>query len=232
MNKISPIKYLIVAITGLLVLSFSSCKSEHEAPVIESVWSNSSAAPAEKVEFSYPEETICLHGHDFSDLQEVSVNGVAIDLMKTIMYDTDSFITFAIPTEVKSTKDCGKSVILIKTAHGTTTYEPFLIKSTSEKPTIISVSAKALTAGGTLEIKGTNLDGAFEAYLPLSFDQSVKCELDTENQSTSTSVFVTIPDHVNFATGKVKLVMNKKSEELDKEYTETVYSSKIDFTNK
>lgn len=232
MNKIFPIKYFIVVFMGLLVLSFISCKSDHEAPVIESVWSNSSAAPAEKVEFSYPGETICLHGHDFSDLQEVSVNGVAIDLMKTIMYDTDSFITFAIPAEVKPTKDYGTSVIQIKTAHGTTSYEPFLVKPTNEKPKITSVSSKALTAGSTLEIKGANLDGAFEVYLPLTFDQNVKCELATENESTSTSIFVTIPDHVNFATGKVKVVMNKKSEELGKEYTETVYSSRIDFTTK
>lgn len=232
MNKISPIKYFIVVLMGLLVWSFVSCKNEHEAPVIESVWSNSSAAPAERVNFSYPSETICLHGHDFSDLKEVSVNGVAIDLMKTIMYDTDSFITFAIPTEVKATQECGKSVIQVTTAHGTTSYEPFLIKSTSEKPKITSVSAKALTAGDILEIKGANLEGALEVYLPLTFDQSVKCELATDKESTASSVFVNIPDHVNFATGKVKVVMNKKSDELGKEYTETVYSSKIDFTTK
>lgn len=232
MNKISNIKYFIVAFIGLLLLPFASCKSDHDAPVIESVWSNSTDAPAERVNFSYPGETICLHGHGFSDLQEVSVNGVAIDLMKTIMYDTDSFITFAIPEEVKPTRECEQSVILVTTAHGTSSYAPFLIKPTGEKPAITGVSATALTAGDVLEIKGKNLDGAFEVYLPLTFDQSVKCELATGKESTSSSVFVTIPDHVNFATGKVKVVMNKRSEELDKEYTEVVYSGKIDFLTK
>jgi len=232
MNRIYSIRYAILMIVGIVALHLSSCKSDHEAPTIESVWTNSASAPAEQVNFSYPGETICLHGHDFSDLQQVSVNGQAIDLMKTIMYDTDSFITFAIPMDAPTTKECGLSHIKVITAHGEASYEHFLLKPTSEKPKINSVSTKSLIPGSTLEIKGVNLDGVTEVYLPLVFDQCVKCELDANRESTATSVFVVIPENVNFATGKIKMVLSKRSEELNCEYTENVYSAKMDFSNK
>ncbi len=224
---------IIIALVALVGLQLTSCSSDNETPVIESVWTNSSAAPAEKVDFSYPGATVCLHGRGFSDLEEVSVNGVAIELMKTIMYDTDSFITFTIPEEVQPTAEGGLSEIKVKTANGVSTYQSFLIKPTAEQPKVTGVSTQTLTAGGILEIKGENLEGASEVYLPLTFDQSVKCELAADQEQTATSVFVVIPENVTFAKGMVKVVLNKHSEELDRDYTESVYSTtKINFTNK
>lgn len=231
MNKIYNIRYIWAVLLSVLAFQLTSCQDDDEAPVIDCVWSNTTSEPTEKTTASYPGMVIALQGQNFSDLQKVSVNGVDIDLMKTIMYDTDNYITFAIPDQLVTTEETGLSEIRVTTAHGEAVYQPFLVKKTSEKPTIKSVSASKLHAGDVLEIKGINLDGASEVYLPLTFDKEVKCEWAESQESTATSLYVVVPEEVNFAKGRVRVVLNKHDEGIDLGYSETVTSSVINFSN-
>lgn len=231
MNKIYNIRYIWAVLLSVLALQLTSCNDDEEAPVIDCVWSNNVSVPTEKILASYPGTTIALQGHGFSDLQKVSVNGVDIDLMKTIMYDTDNYVTFAIPDELVTTEETGLSQIKVTTAHGEAIYQPFLVKKTSEKPTIKSVSASKLHAGDVLEIVGTNLDGVSEVYLPLTYDKEVKCEWAEGQESTATSLYVVVPEEVNFAKGRVRVVLNKHDEGIGLDYSETVTSSVINFSN-
>lgn len=231
MNKIYNIRYIWTVLLSVLVLQLTSCKDDEETPVIDCVWSNTITAPTEKITAAYPGTVIALQGHGFSDLQKVSVNGVDIDLMKTIMYDTDNYITFAIPEKLATTEETGLSVITVTTAHGVASYQPFLVKKTSEKPTITSVSATQLHAGDVLEITGTHLNGVSEVYLPLVFDKEVKCELSDSQESTATELYVVVPADVNFAKGRVRVILSQHDEGIGMDYSETVTSSVINFSN-
>ena len=68
-------------------------------------------------------------------------------------------------------------------------------------------------------------------YLPLAFDQKVKCELDPAQPSSDTEVYVIVPDGVNFAEGQVEVVMHKVYAPTGAEYTDKAYSEVTNFTN-
>lgn len=140
MNKLYNIRYIWAVLLSLFALQLTSCKDDHDAPVIDGVWSNSVTTAAEKISASYPKEVICLHGHGFSGLRKASVNGVDIDLNKTIMYDTDGYITLIVPDEAPTKQESGQSVIKVVTAYGETTYQPFFVKATMcQVPSVVNL---------------------------------------------------------------------------------------------
>ena len=90
----------------LAVVTCVACSKDDDAPQIDSVWKNMISEPIEKTEYAYPGQTICLHGSAFYDLRKVFVNGTDIDLTTSFIYDTENFITFQLPSDVKvSTSD-------------------------------------------------------------------------------------------------------------------------------
>lgn len=231
MNKSILHSIVIMTMVSFVVSCFISCGSDTSTPVIESVWNNTASTPIEQIYCAYPGQTVCLHGSGFSNLNQIIVNNTKIQITNTAIYDTDSFITFNIQDSVATTFRSSLKYIKVQTANGEATFDPFIIKNTSERPSVSSVSATTLTAGNTLLIQGANLDGTKEVYLPLTFDQSIKCQLDTTQVSDASHVYVTIPAGVNFASGQLKIVMQKTDSTFSISYTENVYSKTINFKN-
>ena len=216
MNKIATRLLLLSA-----ALFFAACTKEEKAPVIDSVWKNMISEPIAQTDYAYPGQTLCLHGSGFSDLQKIVVNGTRIDISTSLVYDTDSYVTFKLPSDVSTEGD----YIKLYTLHGETVYQPFFVKPSSEKPSITKFSSTILVAGRVLTITGTNFDGVTEVLLPIAFDGQVKCEITGE--PTSTSINVIIPSDVSFATGKCVVAMQKTTN--GRTYTEHVYSQTTDF---
>ena len=215
----------------LAVVACVACSKDDDAPQIESVWKNMISEPLEKTDYAYPGQTICLHGSAFYDLRKVFVNGTDIDLTTSFIYDTDNYITFQLPTDVKTSISEQQSYIRVITAHGESVYRPFLVKPLSEKPEITKFSTTQLTPGGILTITGQNLDGVTEVLLPLTFNDQVACELDPATEPTATSVSIIIPEDASFAKGKCVIVMQKTDATSGRTYTEKVYSSDTNFRN-
>lgn len=225
---------LFAIVACLSVFSCFSCDSDDDgvtAPVINGVWRNMEAQPFEQIQCAYPRQTICLRGKGFSGVKKLNVNGYEIDLTETQIYNTDRSIIIALPQEVATTTATGSAFLKVENAAGEAVYEPFYVFSEDEQPKITNFSTTALTPGSSLRIAGTNLDGATEVYLPLAFDQKVKCEFDPEQTNSDTNVYVIIPDGVSFAQGVVEIVMNKVYAPTGTEYVDKVYSEVTNFTN-
>lgn len=229
MNSIKTNILIACLVCCNLAAVLTSCSDDNDVPCIDSVWKNMAAEPVEQVSCAYPGQTICLRGSGFSDLKRIVVNGNKVDVMNTLIYDTDNSITFKIPSDVDTS--VSPSTIKVVTAYGDTTYTGLLIKPTSEKPIVSSFSATTLSAGQTLVIKGKNLEGATAVYLPLCFDQKVKCEFDTTQENTATDLYVIIPADVNYAKGQCQVVMEKTDPVSDIVYTENAYSATTNFSN-
>ena len=215
----------------LTIALCAACSKDDDAPQIESVWKNMISEPLEKTDYAYPGQTICLHGSAFYDLRKVFVNGTDIDLTTSFIYDTENFITFQLPADVRTSISDQQDYIRVITAHGESVYRPFLVKSLSEKPEITKFSTTQLTPGGILTITGQNLDGVTEVLLPLAFNDHVACELDPATEPTATSVSIIIPEDASFAKGKCVIVMQKTDATSGRTYTEKVSSSDTNFRN-
>ncbi len=224
-------KLIVKTVILLCALVSVACSKNEDAPIIDNVWKNMIAEPIEETTYAYPGQTICIHGSAFNDLKKVFVNGTDIDLSSSLIYDTDNYITFQLPADVNTSIGTHENYIRVITAHGESVYRPFLVKSTSEQPTITKFSSISLVSGRTLTITGTNLSGVTGVWLPLAFDKSVACELDPTQEQTATSVSVIIPDGVKFATGKCIIAMEKKDPLTGDSYTERVFSATTDFIN-
>lgn len=220
-------KILLLLTVALCV----ACSKDDDAPQIESVWKNMISEPLEKTDYAYPGQTICLHGSAFYDLRKVFVNGTDIDLTTSFIYDTENYITFQLPSDVKTSISEQQSYIRVITAHGESVYRPFLVKPLSEKPEITKFSTTQLAPGGTLTITGKNFDGVTEVWLPQPYGDQVSCELDPTVVPTATSVSVIIPADVSFAKGKCVIAMQKTNPVSGEPYTEKVYSSETNFKN-
>jgi hypothetical protein len=231
MNKSILRPFVAMIIIASSFFCCMSCGSDADAPSIDGVWNNTESVPVEQIHGVYPGQTICLHGTGFSSLQQIVINNISVGITNTEIYDTDNFITFNIPDSVVSTAVSGLKLIKVVTANGAATYDEFLVKAKSEKPSISSVSATTLVAGSTLQIKGANLEGAQTAYLPLTFEQSIQCQLDTTQVSDASNVYIIVPQNVNFASGQLKIVMQKTDSISSTTYTENVYSKTINFKN-
>lgn len=222
-NVLTDYRRLLLLASCILLLTACS-KVDDEAPRIDSVWYNMVNRPIEQAVCAYPGQTICLHGEHLGNLTRIIVNGTDVALDNIYVYESDHYITFTVPSDVKTEGD----FIRIVTRYGMTDY-PFIIRPSSEQPTITKASSTTLVAGSTLIITGTNLDGAKEVWLPLTFDETVKCEFDTTQENSDTEVYVTIPDGVDFATGQIQIVMDKYDDVRDLTYTESVFSAEMDF---
>lgn len=233
MDKIILKSSVLAATACLFVFSCMSCGSDDGVtrPSIESVWSNMTTQPVEPVACAYPGQTISLRGSGFSGVNTLTVNGMDIDLTETQFYNTDRSIIIVLPDDVATTTDTGAAYLKVSNAAGEATYQPFYVFSADEQPEITSVSSTTLTAGSTLCIAGANLGGATEVYLPLAFDQKVKCGFDTARTNSDTEVYVIVPDGVSFAQGKVEVVMTKTYAATGDEYVEKVYSNEYNFSN-
>jgi hypothetical protein len=216
-------RFLLLAVT---LLSFVSCEEEASQPNVESVWLNMVRQPIEQIDHAYPKQTICLHGSGFSDLTHIIVNGTEISLNTLYVYESDKYITFQLPSNVNTDGDN----IRVVTKWGMTDYN-FIVRPSSEQPSISSFSSTTLVPNNVLTIKGSNLGGAKEVWLPLTFDGTVKCEIDDTQTNDDSAVHVIIPEGVNFATGQCMIVMEKADEKRGITYTETVYSDETDFIN-
>ena len=225
-TKITKIFVSCLVYCGITAV-LASCADDNDAPHIDSVWKNMSAEPIEQVSCAYPGQILCLRGSGFSDLKRIVVNGTKINVTNTLIYDTDNSITFQVPSDVDTS--VRPSTIKVVTMNGDTTYMGLIIKPTSAKPAVSSFSATTLSADRTLVITGKNLDGATEVYLPLAFDQQVKCEFDTAQENTATNLYVIVPAEVSFARGQCHVVMEKTDEATGTTYTEHAYSATTDF---
>ncbi len=225
MNKI--IKPTLLA---LMMLMLASCQEE-SAPKIDQVWINMTTFPIGEVECAYPDQTLCLYGSGFTGLQEIVVNGTRIDVSSTLVYDTDKNITFLLPEDVNVSESPDNMYIKVITSAGECAYSPFLIKPVSQQPSIVSVSSYILVPGSVLVIKGQNLDGTKEVYLPAAYGEMALCSFSEEHQNDAVSLYVTVPDGVSFATGQIMVVMDKRNEACGYAYTEAVYSEIYDFIN-
>ncbi len=215
------------AILLLLLLPLLwSCSKDNEAPRIDSVWYNMVERPIEQAPCAYPGQTICVHGANFYELRRIIVNGVDINVTNILVMQTENYLTFQLPSTVSTTGDN----IRVTTAYGKADYH-FVIRPTAEQPVITSFSATTLVSGATLIIKGTNLTGATEVWLPLTFGGRVKCEFDATKTNSDTELYVMVPADVTFATGRCEVVMEKTDAGRQLTYTEKVYSDKTDFKN-
>lgn len=221
-------RYMIKVLMMLAAVMLASCSKDNQAPVIDSVWKNMISEPIAQTDYAYPRQTLCVRGGGFANLRKVFVNGTEIDLVKSLIYDTDNSITFQLPDDVNTTNG-NTNYIRVITARGEDVYRPFLVKPISEKPEITGFSATTLVAGRTLTIKGVNLEGATDVWLPAPFEQQVRCEFDPTTEPTATAVTVIIPQDVKFAQGKCVITMQKTFE--GNTYTENVYSSTTNFSN-
>ena len=222
---------VVMVIIVFFTTCWISCSSDSSTPMIEGVWNNTASVPIEQISCAYPGQTVCLHGTGFSNLKQIVVNNTVISISNTAIYDTDSFVTFKMPDSVATTVATSLKYIKLLTDNGETTFEPFIIKPTSERPSISSVSTTSLTAGSILQIKGANLNGVQHIYLPLTFEQSVECQIDTSQVSDASNVYIDVPQGVNFASGLLKIVMQKTDSVTSSSYTENVYSKTINFKN-
>ena len=225
-------KYFVNAVVPALLLcgmlfSCIACSKDNDEPVVESVWINMTAIPTQQVTYAYPGQTLCLRGSGLGDLRKLNVNGTNIEITNTLIYNTDNSVLFKLPTDINTTGD----YIKVTTRYGQTTYSPFVVRATSLQPKITKFSATTLLAGRVLTITGTNLNGATEVWLPMPFDQKVKCELDATQEQTDKNIYVIIPADVTFAKGQCEIVMEKTDAERGISYTEKVYSSVTNFTN-
>ena len=224
------------AFLALLVGSATlfSCGDKGDAPVIESIWLNMYAEPVRAIQCAYPGQVLCIHGRQLSGLQNIEINETLIDVTGTLIYDTDRYATFTVPTGVNLSEDYGKCYVKVVTLDGEYTYSPFLIKPTSLKPSISSISSTILLPGSTLTIKGQNLDGAVEVYLPLAFGGKEKCDFLDKANNTAREISVIVPSDVNFVKGRLEIIM-EKSEAISSVqtvfYSEQVFSSEMNFSN-
>ena len=233
MNKIFMKSSLLVLVVCFSVFSCLSCDNDDDlsAPRIDAVWSNMNTQPIEQVQCAYPRQTVSLRGAGFKGVEKVTVNGYEIDLAENQIYNTDRSIIIVLPQEVATTTATGSAFLKVENAAGEAVYEPFYVFSEGEQPKITNFSTTTLTPGSSLRIAGTNLDGATEVYLPLAFDQKVKCEFDPEQTNSGTNVYVIVPDGVSFAQGVVEIVMHKVYAPTGTEYTDKAYSEVTNFTN-
>lgn len=216
--------------TLLMMLLMASC-TEETKPMIDQVWINDTDFPVGRVDCAYPDQTLCLYGHGFSGLQEVIVNGTGIDISTTLVYDTDRNITFLLPEDIAVSDGPDNMYIKVVTNVGEYEYTPFLVKPSELFPEVTSVSSVILVPQTVLVIKGRNLDGAREVYLPAAYEEKVLCAFSEEHVNTSETLHVIVPDEVRFATGQVEIIMDKHDEACGFSYEEKVYSSIYDFIN-
>lgn len=229
MNKVKKSKLLGVLL-GCILVGCASCDEKQEVPQIESVWRNMTSEPVREVMYAYPEQTLCLRGSGFGNLQKLIVNGTEIEILNTLIYDTENSITFKLPSTVNTSSASGNYSIQVVTLNGEATYAPFIVKAKNERPVISRFSTTTLVPGRTLTIAGSNFEGVTEVWLPLTFEEKVRCKFDPEQENTSTSLFVIIPDGVDFAQGQCEVVMQKEDEQIGLTYTEHVYSEITNFS--
>ena len=214
---------MLLACVALLVLA--SCnKDDDEAPRIDSVWFNMVNRPVEQAVCAYPGQTVCLRGEHLGDLKRVIVNGTDINLNTLYVYESSSAITFQLPTDVSTEGDN----IRVVTKWGMADFN-FIVRPADEKPAISTFSATTLIGGRTLTITGTNLEGAKEVWLPLTFGGRTSCELIAGEEEDGTTVSVIIPDGETFGRGQCEIVMEKTDDVRGITYTEKVYSAETDF---
>ena len=224
---------LLALVACFSVFSCLSCDNEDgpSAPRIESVWSNMNTQPIEQVQCAYPRQTVSLRGEGFKGVEKVTVNGYDIDLAENQIYNTDRSIIIVLPQDVATTTATGEAYLKVENSAGEAVYQPFYVFTEDEQPVITKFSATALTPGSTLCITGENLGGATEVYLPLAFDQKVKCEFDPAQANSATEVYVIVPEGVSFAQGQVEIVMDKVYAPTGAEYTDKAYSEVTNFSN-
>lgn len=215
-----------------LLLGLTSCSKDNEPPHIDSVWLNMVSQPIEQTSFAYPGQTLCIHGSGLAELRHLIVNGTHIDLNAIFVYVADNAITFQLPSDVNTVGD----YIRVVTAYGQVDF-PFIVRPASEQSTFYykdsdtPFSSTTLVPGNTLSIRGTNLTGVKEVWLPLAFDGRIACEFDPTKTNTDDYVYVVIPEATNFATGRCEMVIEKYDETRDITYTEKIYSKTTDFIN-
>lgn len=214
----------------LMMLPLMSCE-EAAKPEIDQVWINMTDFPVGKVECAYPDQTLCLYGRGFSGLQEIIVNGTRIDIDSTLVYDTDRNITFRLPEDVAVSDGPQNMYIKVITHAGEDEYAPFLVKQAGQQPEVTSVSSVILVPESVLVIRGKNLDGVSEVYLPAAYDKKVLCAFSEEYENTSEELHVVVPDSVRFATGQLEVVMEKHDSVCVFSYEEKVFSEIYDFIN-
>ncbi|MBQ7513003.1 MAG: hypothetical protein IJS95_01280 [Prevotella sp.] len=230
MNKSQIISsFVLTAIVCFSIFSCFSCSKDNEAPVIEGVWRNMTSEPVTQVTYAYPGQTLCLRGSGFGGLKKIVVNDSEIDVMNTLIYDTDNSITFMLPADVNTSTEAGRYYIKVIASGGECVYQPFRVKLSQEKPAISSFSSTILVSGGRLTITGKNLKGATDVFLPVAYDEKVRCDFDPEMTNTDTEVYVIVPEGVRFAKGQVEIVMQKTDDIVAQPYEERVYSSVTNF---
>ena len=233
MNRNNIRHTLRLMLICISLFTISSCSSDDPAPTIDSVWYNMVTQPIEQAPCAYPGQTLCIHGSGFGSLRYLIVNGTYINLNNIMVYASDNYITFQLPSDVNT-----GDLLRVVTARGKADYT-FPVRPTDEQPTLyydtdtkaIPFSSTMLVPGTTLTIRGTNLSGVKEVYLPLAFDGRVKCEFDETKPNTDEYIYVIVPDAQNYATGYCEVVMEKTDAARGIIYTEKIYSKKTDFTN-
>ena len=233
MNKIIMKSSLLVLVACFSVFSCLSCDNDDSpsSPRIDAVWSNMNTQPIEQVQCAYPRQTVSLRGEGFKGVEKVTVNGYDIDLTENQIYNTDRSIIIVLPQDVATTTATGEAYLKVENSAGEAVYQPFYVFTEDEQPVINKFSATALTPGATLCITGENLGGATEVYLPLAFDQKVKCEFDPAQANSDTEVYVIVPEGVSFAQGQVEIVMTKTFAATGAEYVTKTYSDVTNFSN-
>ena len=217
-------KLFLLLVSCLLLLT--ACSKDEDAPHIDGVWYNMVSYPIEQAPCAYPSQTICVRGSHLDNLRRVIVNGTDIDFKNYLEYMSESSLTFRLPGDISTTGDN----IRVVTAYGMCDYH-FVIRPESEQPRISSFSSTTLLSGSTLTITGTNLTGATEVWLPLTFGGRIQCAFDDTQVNTDTKVYVKIPSDVAFATGRCEIVMVKHDASRDLTYTEKTFSASTDFKN-
>lgn len=233
MNKIIMKSSLLVLVACFSVFSCLSCDNDDSpsSPRIDAVWSNMNTQPIEQVQCAYLRQTVSLRGEGFKGVEKVTVNGYDIDLAENQIYNTDRSIIIVLPQDVATTTATGEAYLKVENSAGEAVYQPFYVFTEDEQPVINKFSATALTPGATLCITGENLGGATEVYLPLAFDQKVKCEFDPAQANSDTEVYVIVPEGVSFAQGQVEIVMTKTFAATGAEYVTKTYSDVTNFSN-
>lgn len=224
---------LLALVACFSVFSCLSCDNDDSpsSPRIDAVWSNMNTQPIEQVQCAYPRQTVSLRGEGFKGVEKVTVNGYDIDLAENQIYNTDRSIIIVLPQDVATTTATGEAYLKVENSAGEAVYQPFYVFTEDEQPVITKFSATALTPGATLCITGENLGGATEVYLPLAFDQKVKCEFDPAQANSDTEVYVIVPEGVSFAQGQVEIVMTKTFAATGAEYVTKTYSDVTNFSN-
>ena len=235
----SIFQFIVKRGTGLVLaaalpLVFSACSSDDDRATVDSVWTNQSDRPTRTVACAYPGDVLRLEGSGFAGITALYVNESPVNIDGSYIYATDAAYTFTVPTDVHISEDYDAFDIRVVTAGGETVYSPFLIKPKSQRPSISGSSSVMLVAGTSLTLKGKNLDGACEVYLPTAFESRVQCEFDPATPATATAVTVIVPEGQTFVSGQAEIVMEKTeyvSNLGGRTYRESVFSSTIDFNN-